>query len=244
MSFFFDNFLKKTSLSLGILGLGLVFSVQGQENSSAPVILTSDAPELRLEPEQSPAPAAEPPASAASFQDFLAQERARAQAFFDEKIIEPIFSARLPFSLPDSLENLTQSLKELPLQSIAADEEFLKKAVIRFDAEKQIWSATWLKPKMFHFGMILRPSLLERVDVGKQLSFHTRGIQASLSKGQDGELTVTHDGICSNLDATELKNLLEQKISAEGLSLFLDRKGNLVLQAVGPAALKLSKRQS
>jgi hypothetical protein len=245
MSFFFDKTLKKMSLALGILGLGGVFSAHGQENSPAPVILTSDAPELRLDPEQSPAPAAaESPASSASFQELLAQERARAKAFFDEKIIEPIFSARLPFSLPDSLENLTQSLKELPLQSIAADEEFLKKAVIRFDAEKQIWSATWLKPKMFHFGMILRPSLLERVDVGKQLSFHTRGIQASLSKGQDGELTVTHDGISSNLDATELKNLLEQKISAEGLSLFLDRKGNLVLQAVGPAAVKLSKRQS
>jgi hypothetical protein len=244
MSPFLEKNFKKYAMLLAATSLAAVFPAYSQEKGPAPVIVTADAPELTIESESTPVDTAK----SQSFQDILAQERSRAQSFFadflEEKIIQPIFSARLPFDLPETLESFTNPLKELPLQSIAADAEFLKKAVIRFDAEKQIWSATWLKPKMFHFGMLLRPSLLERVDVGKELSFHTKGMQASLTKGQDGELKVMHDGISSNLDATDLKNLLEQKISAEGLSLFLDRKGNLVLQAIGPAASRFSKPQS
>src|SRR5262245_26110369 len=114
MSLFFKKTHKNFPVLLGIAFLFAFQASHAQTAPASPVLVTGDAPELELAQEETETANSQ---QTASWQDLLAQERDRAKAYFDAKIIQPIFSARLPLALPDSLEKLGEVLGELPLQS-------------------------------------------------------------------------------------------------------------------------------
>jgi hypothetical protein len=155
------------------------------------------------------------------------------------------FIARLVLHLPESLLRAEETLhnvttKALCLTSVAADPKFLQAAWISFDAGKQLWQATWPKPPLFNYGMILLPALVERMNAGDAFSFKSQGKAAVLSKNECGQLLVEQDGLKKTIGSKDLRDLLQDKIDADGLSLYLDKSGNLILQAVGPRAMAMA----
>jgi hypothetical protein len=180
-----------------------------------------------------------------TIEEILQEERRAAMTFeYDqrsdvERLLDLNFIARLEAVLnsPES-----QPVLSLPLFSIANDSSFLKSAHVEFDEDKQLWSATWKKPRLFHFGMILKPSLEEKVKPGEELAFECEGMNLFLTKNEKNQLELIHNGERQAVDSKELRALLRRSISAEGLELFLDGQDNLVLEALGEIALSLGKK--
>ncbi|MFZ5805853.1 MAG: hypothetical protein ACOY3I_01405 [Verrucomicrobiota bacterium] len=202
--------------------------------------------------------------SSAPWEIILAQEQALARNYFGATsstvAAKPTVQPTLP-TLPAlhtsyrtlqiapatdeiSTENLaaqdSDGMQKLPVENFATQEEFLKMAKVDFDASQQRWSATWEKPQMFHFGMLLKPALVEKLEPGSSYSFESHGVQAVLTRTQDDQLVLQRGSETIDLTASNLRDLLHDKISVNGVQLFLDRRGNLVMQAHGQKAVNLS----
>jgi hypothetical protein len=172
----------------------------------------------------------------------LAKERFLAEQSL-KNLAPDNFLARLMVSEPvDDNSKRTTNTSDLPLNAVAQDKSFLDGAWVSFNSNSNIWTAKWAKPRLFHFGSILKPALLRKFEVGQSFAFESKGAQAILTKTGTNEICIVKDGSKTPLDAGDLRRLLENKISADGLSLFLDRGGNLILQAQGPLAVKLASQ--
>ncbi|MEM9400570.1 MAG: hypothetical protein AAF984_10200 [Verrucomicrobiota bacterium] len=134
-----------------------------------------------------------------------------------------------------SLDN-TSKTNSLPIEDFAARKNLLKQANIDFDAENKTWTATWWKPRMFHFGSILYPSLKDNIPIGATYSFESQGMTRTLTK-QGDDIFLKSGESSRKLGARELYSLLRNKISTDGLDLGVDRKGNLIMQAKGAKAV-------
>jgi hypothetical protein len=158
---------------------------------------------------------------------------------------------RIPWSLAEWLKFWSKSAPDekgnplLSAEQLVQDPGFLSSAEVEFDAGKEVWTARWSKPRMFNFGMLLKPELLKRVQVGKPLSFEHNGETASLSKSENNELMmVSHTGEKTTLGARDILHLLENKIETGGLSLFVEPCGDLVMEARGEQAQLLAKARN
>lgn len=129
----------------------------------------------------------------------------------------------------------------LPIEKLAEHKKFLKRAWIRFDEETETWRAKWQKPKVFHFGMLLKPALEHQVPTGQSFQFESNGQNLVISKADNKLMVGLEEGNLIELGAKQLRQLLEHKVTVDDLSLFLDRKGNLILEAKGKAARALSQ---
>ncbi|MEM1057777.1 MAG: hypothetical protein AAGK14_00895 [Verrucomicrobiota bacterium] len=127
------------------------------------------------------------------------------------------------------------------LASVAREKAFLNSAWIDYDGSKEEFKATWSKPPLFHYGMVLLPELAKRVETGQEVEFRYQGMPAFLTKDNKGRLFVKHAGEARLITAGRLKKLLEEKIETDGMILFLDRQGNLVLHASGQNALVMNR---
>jgi len=132
------------------------------------------------------------------------------------------------------------AITALSLASFAVDSDLLHDAWVSFDPQHEQWKATWQKPHMFHFGMILLPSLISKVNAGQKFSFESSGQTAYLFKDDAGRLLVQRGNNSDPLSANDLRDLLRAKIQADGMTLFLDPSGNLVLEASGSRAVALN----
>jgi hypothetical protein len=130
----------------------------------------------------------------------------------------------------------------LSAEELAANPGFFSSAFVKFDKARNLWTASWSRPSPLHFGMLLRPELLKRVEVGRALSFESREGAASLTKTEANELImVKESGEKSRLSASDVLHLLQGRIETGGLSLFVDKAGNLILQAQGQQARMLAQ---
>lgn len=201
--------------------------------------------------------------SSAPWKTILAQEQALAKKYFGAKN-EPVTasttstqttSTQAPlhttYRIEQDIKKVAEAAKTtsaekksgmeiLPVEKFATQQEFLKMARINFDKAKQLWSATWEKPQMFHFGMLLKPALVEKLSPGSSYEFETKGQQAVVTRTSGDELVLQCGNEKTPLGASDLRKLLNDKISVNGVQLFLDRRGNLVMQARGAKAVSLS----
>lgn len=139
----------------------------------------------------------------------------------------------------DNLDGL--AAPSVSLASVAKEKAFLNSAWINYDENGQKFKATWSKPPLFHYGMVLLPELAKRVDVGQEVQFRYRDMPAKLTKDEKGRLFVTAAGEAQLVTAGRLKKLLEEKIETDGMILMLDNSGNLVLHASGQSALVMNE---
>ncbi len=198
----------------------------------------------------------------------LEEERGMAEAFFARLKIQDSFVARLVIKLPEMMQDLgvevaekavssadeirkkikvleepPSKLDQLPLSDLTADTALMKRARVSFDQESSTWMAVWKKPAVFHFGMILHPELLNQVSEGEKLHFESKGMALALVRSADNKLMVEQsDGQQHELSAKRLEGLLKRSINVDGLELFLDPGGNLVLKADGEKAVALAHR--
>jgi hypothetical protein len=128
--------------------------------------------------------------------------------------------------------NLLDSDQVSP-QLVKLARSVLKYAQTSFDVSKEQWKAIWSKPPMFHYGMVLKPELEKQMEVGVKVSFEAQGELFELVKDAKNELLLTSNGKTVRLDASDLRHLLEQGVSSHGVEVFLDPKGNLVVEASG-----------
>lgn len=162
-----------------------------------------------------------------------------------EPRLEPtIFVARLIVQLPTNLNQAPEAINgvamtALSLAGLAADPDLLQEAWVSFDAPHQQWKALWPKPPMFHYGMVLLPALVKKLNAGQSFDFQSQGQTASLTKDDKGQLMVKRGSSTAPLTASDLRDLLRAKINAEGMTLFLDKSGNLILEASGARAMAL-----
>lgn len=155
---------------------------------------------------------------------------------------------RLVVDFVDILKKSSSSVIEsLPIEKIAGDKSLINHAKVSYDSAKQIWKAVWFKPRLFHFGMLLRPAIDHEVKSGQSFAFQSGGISMIVSRDSEDHLTVSHEGDQHDsleLGARQLKSLLEQKVEVDDYTLFLDPRGNLILEARGKSALQLSQIKS
>ncbi|MEM9445279.1 MAG: hypothetical protein AAGA18_07975 [Verrucomicrobiota bacterium] len=177
-------------------------------------------------------------------ENIIREERWLARMFAYSSIIQENPFGRLMLDLiEDEVEN-PSIMDHLPIEKIAENQKFLKRANIRFDQDHKIWQARWKKPRVFHFGMLLRPALVDQVEAGQSFNFLSNGREMVLSKTNDNKLMFGPEGGAqgvAELGAKELKLLLERRVIVDDMELFLDRKGNLILEAKGKAAQVLSQ---
>ncbi|MEM6884516.1 MAG: hypothetical protein AAF571_05740 [Verrucomicrobiota bacterium] len=139
--------------------------------------------------------------------------------------------------------NEVADVDRLPLSDLTADSSLMKRAKVSFDEETDTWLAVWKKPAVFHFGMILHPELLDQVQDGEKLHFESKGMQLALLRSDENKLLVEQsNGKQHELGAKRLEGLLRRSITVDGLDLFLDAGGNLVLRAAGEKARSLASR--
>lgn len=192
-----------------------------------------------------PGQAAAPRNDQASIEQILAQERFLAALSTDSRLTPTNFVGRLMVHLPVSLAQTPDAVNgmaitAMSLAGMAVDPNLLQDAWVSSDPGHQTWKAMWPKPPLFHYGMVLLPALIHKLNVGQTLVFESQGQTASLLKDDKGHLLVQRGGVSEALSASDLRDLLRAKINADGMSLFLDNSGNLVLQATGPRALALA----
>lgn len=175
----------------------------------------------------------------------IAEERLVAALSEDVRLTPTNFAGRLKVQIPTSLNQAPEAINgmaitALSLAGLAVDPDLMQEAWVTFDAQQQQWKAQWQKPPMFHFGMILLPSLVHKITAGQTLAFESQGQSAQLLKNDKGQLLVKRGNTTSPLTATDLRDLLRAKIKSDGMSLSLDPSGNLVLEATGARALSLA----
>lgn len=142
---------------------------------------------------------------------------------------------------PENLDNIDGlAAPGFSLASVAQEKAFLDSAWVNYDENDKEFKATWSKPPLFHYGMVLLPELAKRVQSGQEVEFRYKDMPAKLTKDDKGRLFVTAAGEARLVTAGKLKKLLEEKIETDGMILFLDRSGNLVLHASGQSALVMN----
>jgi hypothetical protein len=161
----------------------------------------------------------------------------------DLRLVPESFRARLPFKSAELILDQAAA-KALSITSLAQDKKFLEAAWISYDAGKKLWKATWQKPPMFHFGMVLLPAIVEHLKAGEMIKFEAKGKPMLVSKTDSGQLVLNNDGATSALGSKLLRDLLESQVHSDGLSLYLDKSGNLVLQANGQRAEAMASVRS
>ncbi|HSI86372.1 MAG: hypothetical protein ACAI35_04240 [Candidatus Methylacidiphilales bacterium] len=129
------------------------------------------------------------------------------------------------------------------MASIASDKKLLETAYTNYDNKTGVWSAKWVKPKMFHFGMILLPSIGEKIIPGQEVPTIVQGQSVIFKKTEGGIVNVVQNGKEEKLSANMLRTLLEGKVESEGFLLFLDRGGNLILETSGEQAAALAGKK-
>ncbi len=190
--------------------------------------------------------AASSPSSPQNGTSIITEERVATALSEDFRLTPTNFAVgRLTVQLPTSLNQAPETINgmaisALSLAGMAVDPDMMQEAWVTFDAPHQQWKAQWQKPPMFHFGMILLPALVHKVTSGQAISFETKGETALLTKDDKGQLLVKRGNVTAPLTATDLRDLLRSKIKADGMCLFLDPSGNLVLEATGSRALSLA----
>lgn len=175
----------------------------------------------------------------------LAHERTTASLTSDQRLNPTFFCGRLIVHLPASLSQTPAAVNgmavtAMSLASLVSDSSLLEEAWVSYDSEHQQWKAMWSKPPMFHFGMVLFPALLKKLSTGQAFTFESQGKPASVTKDDKGRLIVQRGNESSSLTASDLRDLLRSRINADGMCLFLDESGNLILQATGQSALALA----
>lgn len=163
----------------------------------------------------------------------------------DPRLVPTNFVARLIVQLPTSLNQAPEAINgvamtALSLTGLAVNPDMLQDAWVSFDSQHQQWKALWPKPPMFHFGMILLPALVSKLSNGQTFNFESQGQNASLMKDGKGQLLVKRGEATAPLTASDLRELLRARVTSDGMSLFLDKAGNLVLEATGSRALALA----
>lgn len=138
-----------------------------------------------------------------------------------------------------TIDQKKSKIPALPVEDFATRKDFLKMADVKLDKNNQHWSATWEKPKMFNFGMLLKPALVKNMTPGESYSFVSQGKLTTITRTGDDQLLLQRGEEQITLSASELRNLLSDHISVNGLNVFLDRRGNLVMEARGPKALSM-----
>jgi hypothetical protein len=179
-------------------------------------------------------------------QKILNKERVVGNLSPDYRLVPTTFCARLIVHLPESLAQAPAAVNgmavtALSLASLVSDSSCLEEAWVSYDPAHQEWKAMWSKPPMFHFGMVLFPALLKKLSSGQAFTFESQGQPASVTKDDQGRLIVQRGTESSSLTASDLRDLLRSKINSDGMVLFLDESGNLILKASGQNALALSK---
>jgi len=144
-------------------------------------------------------------------------------------------------STADRLIASTDEPAAFSLANVANEKAFLESAWVNYDQGNKEFKATWSKPPLFHYGMVLLPEIAKRVAVGQEVEFRYKDMPAKLTKDEKGRLFVTAAGEARLVTAGKLKKLLEEKIETDGMILFLDQKGNLVLHASGNNALVMNQ---
>lgn len=167
----------------------------------------------------------------------------------EARLVPTNFVGRLIVQLPTSLKQAPEAINgmamtALSLTGMAVDPDLLQEAWVSFDAQQQQWKALWPKPPMFHYGMVLLPALVRKLGTGQSLAFESQGQQASLVKDDKGQLLVKRGSATSPLTAADLRDLLRARITSDGMCLFLDKAGNLVLEATGSRAVALANVKS
>lgn len=130
--------------------------------------------------------------------------------------------------------------QDITLASVTRQRGFLDEAWVSYDEDAQVWEAKWPKPPMFHYGSVLLPVLASRMETGQSVNFEMEGRPARITKREDGKLVVARGGDPRLVSANDIRSILESKIESEGMILFLDRQGNLVLQATGNQAVAMA----
>jgi hypothetical protein len=136
-------------------------------------------------------------------------------------------------------------LEHPPLFSIdqlLSDDSLLADASIVYNKVARTWRARWDKPRMFHFGMILKPQLSKRVQNGLEYSFSVKGESSLLAKDSHGDLVLRSGGKTVPLAARDVLRLLQSRIDTQGLTLYVDASGNLIMEAQGANADTLAAR--
>lgn len=156
------------------------------------------------------------------------------------------FLARLPFkphskNLPPEVAN--NSAVGLSIEEMIKDKGLIKSAWVKFDEEKQIWTAQWNKPKLLNYGILLKPALEKSFASGDWLEFDSEGVKSKITK-KDNTLFLTQNGTTTSLNSKELNRLLSSAICKEGISLSVDASGNLILKASGQKAAEMAKIKS
>ncbi|MEM6822393.1 MAG: hypothetical protein AAF558_10685 [Verrucomicrobiota bacterium] len=240
---------------------GIVWA--GSLNAAPSPILDIQGPELDLQEQNR---------EKQNVSALLEKERSNAKDFLERLSLEDSFVARLALKLPVVAEKVKESVSEikdqvaekikdlegslaevdkipnldkLPLTDLTNNPGLMKRARVSFDEKKQTWQAVWKKPAIFHFGMLLHPELKGQIDKGEKLHFKSRGMKLALSKTNKNKLVVEQgNGVSHELNAKRLEGLLKRSIEVDGLELFLDRGGNLVLKAEGDAARELAEKSN
>lgn len=156
------------------------------------------------------------------------------------------FLARLTFKpqhKQPASEIVNNSTAGLSIEEMIKDKGLIKSAWVKFDEEKQIWTAQWNKPKMLNYGMLLKPALEKSFAAGDWLEFDSEGVKSMISK-KDDQLFLTQNGTTTSLNTKELNRLLASAICKEGISLSVDSAGNLILKASGVKAAEMAKIKS
>ena len=164
-------------------------------------------------------------------------------AELQEKVTEQVDTVAEQIKIREAPATEIADVDRLPLSDLTSDAGLMKRAKVSFDEKTDTWLAIWKKPAVFHFGMILHPELLDQVQDGEKLHFESKGMKLALLRSEENKLLVEQsNGQRHELGAKRLEGLLRRSITVDGLELFLDAGGNLVLRAAGEQARSLATR--
>jgi hypothetical protein len=152
----------------------------------------------------------------------------------------------IPKPVIPTLPPLPAKLPEYPplftIDQLLAEGSLLADASIEYNAEARIWKARWDKPRLFNFGMILRPELVKRVQSGQEFQLSVRGETSVMGKDSHGDLVLRSGNKTVPLGSRDVLVLLQNRIDTERLTLYVDAMGNLIMEAHGSAAQLLASR--
>lgn len=99
------------------------------------------------------------------------------------------------------------------------------------------------KSRPFHYGMVLKPALIQFIKDGQAFTFQNGNDQAQTISNRGGEIVVSESGHDKVLDSQGLRHLLTDKIKSSGFELYLTQKGSLVLATTGTLARSMALAQ-
>jgi hypothetical protein len=166
-------------------------------------------------------------------------------------VTKPVTATALANSITSIVESSTSAAvaskdQLLPLQQIAQERGLINRADIRLDPNSDRWSAEWASPtRPFHYGMLLKPALLQYIKDGQSFTFQDGNNQVQTISNHGGEIVVGDAGQKSEkvLDSQGLKHLLQSKIKSSGFELYLTQRGSLILATSAGMAKSMALAQ-